>query len=667
MADDGARDQLNGLLKAAADAAGAGACAAEEVLGEFLNSTYKGAEACEAQAAALHETLQRLDWTQCAAGTVDLDEMHAILATELPPSQLLRADIPPRYDELRKVVAALDETVASHRSNVGDFHAAFGETKRRLEELEAAFVGTQVDVDEMPHQPFHDALATFRKCIEVSVEQICTELDIRVAEKATRYNAIIQEQLRRYADEAELVAKTAACRLRAARPEDDEDPWEVPRERKQLHFASPQLQEWFEREQSEKVADDYEEEWYASRRKDVDSVIPRAKRVVRETDEDQFVECATLLTDMLQLAESKINVVNAAAADTTQQSNELLGDLRAKIELVVQAGEEFQRLRREQRERSERDLARVQKYVADKSAEDATLTANFDEAQRSDRATFDDLGLAMDELRLEILERQMKLLEYAETRRTVSSQLVQRLEDQQRRRSRFEAEMETCAKYESLLNRSMANFNLPKGYNAVLADCLQRAHEISKTVFDRQHSLLGAFLNQSVSSFADVSSTLYHHLYQQMHRKVAKFRDLDEKATISRKQREFCLNTRDPLATLHETREAEIRQMSDEVKTQVAEIEARAADALKRFDSIQPLCAQLQLRVPIVAVVDLPTRAANTAATHGRFITRAPRPPLTNLDFGAEDRLVIPAVFFEDDRPMRARAIHVADSAQKST
>lgn len=616
----------------------------------------------EQHLSAVSKALGSINWSEYGKGKFDIQYIQKHLDMELTLDDLVGNTEPPRYDRLLDVLDAMNELLATE-GITGQYRDAIVRAQQQMDLAKEKFQNSQVNVDEMDHAPFYRTVGVLKQLVLTSVESIVERMDQQSASLIQKYNDLVREHLAAFEREAVLVKSSTPARLRPSRPEDDEDPWQVPREKQKLSFESAALQRYVENEERARVANEYEEEWYQGRRNHIATVLPRAKRVIFEIDEHFYPQTREILQQLVSNSEDRLRSVEESTMHTEETARNTIGGLHQHYAEMVEAGDHFQEKKREKRGRSERDVERLTRFIEEEKKADILARETF--LHRRDNAV-DWLGqneAIIKDLLQKVIDLQEEIVKVAGSRKAVSDELIELVDAEEKRKSEFAVKMETCVKYKEMLDNSMQNFLLPEGYSNALAQFAHECEQMAKDRFEGFASILQDLKVKAVQENHKMLSTACLCSLPIQLRKEKKAADLKAKADVARDQRDFCISTKDPYSEHHENTEQQILEMLREMESQIPPLGEDTANARLRYNARYggakgyELMAECNVQKPWEDIDDL---ILDNITRNAEYIIKGPRAPIVNLDFDSNDRLVVPPEFYDPilvERAARAQNI----------
>lgn len=614
----------------------------------------------EAHQSAVETALRRVSWSEFAVGAFDEQYLHDLLQLTLAMEEMRDASAVPRYEGLTKAIERLTAMV-DHPRTLEHFRAVAAATNERLRECERRFATSQVDIDTMNHASFFAAVDQVQSLTEQSLEYLVAGYDGAVDVAVTEYKRIAQAQMQQYTDDAAAVAAASAAKLRALRPEDEGDPWETAdtagdsaarAARRIQECDSKALREYFEQEEAARTTEIYEDEWYMRRRRDVDTLIPRAVRVVKEVDEEEYGTALKCLTTAMHHCREKGAVIDQTAKDTGAATEKALSEMKQRTTEIVTDGAAFLASCHDARVKCENDRATLLLYRERAAAADDMARTRHRDGTEEDVAFLRSNKASIDRLAAEIEERQRRMDELRSERAVLTNAALTRHDEEEQRASKHRVLMGVSATYLEKLEATLRNYVLPDAYNETLVDFAKNCESAAENNFQRQRALLASLLDSAVRQYAQFAATAAHTAEMGVMRKQAKVNDLLAKALTSQRQREFCQQTKDPQAPRHTTAESTLRNMATEVTKGIPALQEVSRECVEAFESVSALAQQLGIDV---GTAEPSVLISNSLTAHREFVAKAPRMPLTTLDFTSTQRLLRPQRFFIDDSPSRAR------------
>jgi hypothetical protein len=416
--------------------------------------------------------------------------------------------------------------------------------------------------------------------------------------------------------------------MRPARPEEDSDPWQMPPESLEINYSSAVLQQYIEAEAQLRVAEIYEMEWTQERRRDIAQLLPRAERVAAEQDVDVAEKAAELLSRLADVSDEKVSKVRTTMRDSDDEAKSILGDLTESIRAIQAAGEEFQAKKREQRQRSERDIARLQKFVKAEKTNDVHARAGYEDKQTRGSEWLKENDAQIADRVAQVLKLHEEIVSLAQSRQVVADELLENVMEEQRRRSELAEVLKQCNAYEETLNLSMRNFLLPEGYSGVLADFAQECHALAQTRFDSHSTTLTALLNAAAAEANVTRSTAFVEPRLRVFRYKKRVDDLMQKAALARSMRDFCASTLDPYLPQHENTEQQLLDIASKIDAQIPPLQQRSDEHRDKYEALVPVLEQCQTQR---AFADLDALFLEILDSDEEYVVRASRPPLVSL------------------------------------
>ena len=583
--------------------------------------------------AAVQSALDKLSWSEWATGSYALSDLHVLLGLEIALADLTQEGQKPRYDELVKVIETL-EGLLGDKGIFGPYRRVIEDTLTELNATRERFRSSHVNVDDMDHTALTTLIDVLKKCVLSSVESLVERVDVDQREAEEAHRKIIDEYLEEFRRESMIVESATPARLRASKPVEDLDPWQEGESSTGGHkggIDSPVLKRYLEREKESQVVQEYDEEWYETHRREVSTLKPRAERVAYESGEPYFARCADSVQRIRGMCDERLRLIEARELDNKADADAIVGGIRKERNALMNAGEAFQAKKKAQREASERDLAKVQDFRQQQLHGSEELTLQYEAAKTEAIQWLQANEADVAEHMRQIVALQERVVQLVQARRAVAEAAVAALEAEEKRLSRQRTFVALCDTYESMLRVSMEDFLLPQGYSNVLVSFAGKCEELSRDGFDMQAASL-ARLRETALARLEASAISQDGLHRPLvARKRLKVSDLTQKSTVSRLQREFCRDTKDPYQGRHENTEKEILEMSRRIEAEIEPLEVHAN--LGRLAMLSALDRMRHDGFEAIATTDAVdghwTRQLQDE--HARFIQRGSRVPIVSL------------------------------------
>ena len=580
--------------------------------------------------AKVDAAVEKTSLTDYAIGKYDKHYIHEKLALELSPEDLVVSSEPPKYKKLTEVLETLD-VLLEEKGIFGELRDLVARKKEELLEVEATFRDSQVNIDEMDHAGFHSASETLKRIVSTSVESIVEKMNLETDAIVVKYRALLEEQARAFESEAVIVDSASPARMRPARSEEDTDPWQMPAESLEINYTSAVLQQYVETEAQLRVTELYEQEWTQERRRDIGQLLPRAERVASEQDVDQCEETSAMLAKLAEISDSKIAKVRETMRDSDEEANTILTELSESIRAIRAAGEEFQAKKREQRERSERDMERLKHFVEAEKVNDTHVRATYDDKQKRGAEWLRDNDALIADRVEKVLKLHEEIVELAASRKVVAEELLDNVQDEERRRSELAEVLSQCDAYEEMLHVSMRNFLLPEGYSGVLAEFADECKTLAQKRFDGHTTTLTGLLNEAAAEAVVTRSTAFVEPRLRVFRYKKRVDDLMAKAALARSMRDFCASTLDPYLPQHEHTEQQLLDVASKIESQIQPLQQRSEEHRAKYEALEPVLEQCGTAK---AFADIDALFMQVLDEDEAYVVRASRPPLVTLPLG---------------------------------